>query len=93
MADPGFPPQRVPVRYISSTAGAEPFSILISSAGYTSIAGPSSQARCLPTNSLAEDPGCHEAGESIFVVVDGGQTETHRIECREGTYDTSVIGS
>ena len=89
--DPGFPPQRVPVRYISSTAGAEPFSILISSAGYTSIAGqfPSSLP---PANSLAEDPGCHEAGESISVV-DGGQTETHRIECREGTYDTSASGS
>ena len=88
--DPGFPPQRVPVRYISSTAGAVPFSILISSAGYASIQR-QFPGTLPPPNSLAEDPGCHEAGEFISVV-DGGQSETHRIECREGTYDTSVTG-
>jgi hypothetical protein len=86
--DPGFPPQHVPLRFISSTVGAEPFSILISSAGYASIQGKFPTA-LPPPNALATDPGCHEAGETI-TVVDVMQTETHRFECREGIYDASV---
>ncbi len=90
-ADPGFPPQRVPVTFTSSTAGTEPFSILISSSGYASIQGRYPTA-LPPPNSLATDPGCHEDGESISVV-DAAQSETHRLECREGVYDASVSGS
>jgi type II secretory pathway pseudopilin PulG len=89
--DPGFPPQHVPVRFTSSTAGPEPFSVLISSAGYASIQG-GFPSELPPPNTLETDPGCREEGESI-AVVDGSQTETHRIECREGIYDASVSGS
>jgi hypothetical protein len=87
-ADPGFPPQHVPLRYTSSTAGAEPFSILISSAGYASIQG-HFPPTLPPPNVLETDPGCLETGETISVV-EVMQTETHRFECREGTYDASV---
>ncbi len=89
-ADPGFPPERVPVRFISSTAGAEPFSILISSAGYTSVQ-PRFPATLPPPNSLQTDPGCRD-GESI-TVVDAVRSETHRLECNEGVYDASVSGA
>lgn len=90
-ADPAYPPQRVPVRFVSSTAGAEPFSVLISSAGYASIAG-RFPASLPPPNSLDTDPGCNEDGEAI-TAEDASHAETHRIECREAVYDASVDGA
>ncbi len=86
--DPGFPPQHIPARFTSSTAGAEPFSILISSAGYASVQG-RFPATLPPPNSLTTDPGCHENGEAISVS-SGGASETHRFECREAVYDASI---
>jgi hypothetical protein len=91
VADPAYPPQHVPVRFTSSTAGAEPFSILSSSAGYASIQRDFPDT-LPPPNALGADPGCHEDGESI-AVSDGTRSETHRFECREGLYDASESGA
>ncbi len=93
--DVGFPPRRVDATFsiapdAAGNGGSEPFSILISNAGYASLRNgwplppyPPSPA----TYSAGEQP-CSDEGETIRVT-DGTASEAPRFTCREGLYDAS----
>ncbi len=89
--DPGFPPLRVPVRFnvTGLTAIGEPFTILVSSSGYASIAPKYAYDPAHPV-ALEADPGCDEARGVIIAVSDDVASEAHPFDCREARYEADV---
>jgi type II secretory pathway pseudopilin PulG len=89
--DPGMPPERVPVRFnvAGLTAIGEPFTILVSSSGYASIAPNYAYDPAHPV-ALASDPGCDEAHGVLIAVSDDVASDAHPFDCREARYEADV---
>jgi hypothetical protein len=89
--DTGFPRQSVPVLFTINQVGKASytgrFTILISSAGYTSIVP--NYAYGTDRATLTSDPSCSEGGTSIAAST-GMQSESHPFDCRTATYDASA---
>jgi type II secretory pathway pseudopilin PulG len=89
--DAGFPPLTLPVAITipGLTLVGQPFTILVSSAGYASIAGNYAYDPARP-RSLAADPGCNEADGVTIAIADEASSEVHPFECRGARYDANT---
>jgi len=89
--DPGVPPEHLPVRFNvpGLTALGEPFTILVSSSGYASIAPKYAYDPAHPVT-LDSDPGCDEAHGVQIAVSDDVASEAHPFDCREARYEADV---
>ena len=89
--DPGFPPIVLPasVTIPGLTVAGQPFAIVVSSAGYASIAAGFAYDPTQP-RALATDPGCNEAAGVTIAVADDSSSETHAFECRTAQYDADT---
>jgi prepilin-type N-terminal cleavage/methylation domain-containing protein len=89
--DTGFAPLTLPVTLAipGSAPAGTPFAILVSSAGYASVAAGYAYdpARPMP---LASDPGCDETHGVTIAIVDAAGTDAHAFECRTAAYDADT---
>jgi type II secretory pathway pseudopilin PulG len=95
VADAGFPPIVLPVAITlpGLTVAGEPFTILVSSSGYASVAPNYGYDPARP-RALANDPGCDEARGVTIAIADDSSSETHAFECRGAQYDaTSAVAA
>jgi len=88
--DPGYPPQRIRASFAieGKTAPGEPFTILISSSGYASVAGGYAYDPLHPVM-LDADPGCEERAGVAIAIGAGAAAETHPFDCRRAHYDAA----
>lgn len=87
LVDSGFPPVHYPVGMtIAGKTAGQPFSILVSSSGYVSVAAGYAYDPGHPVI-LASDPGCDEQLGVAITIADGARSETHPLDCREARYE------
>jgi type II secretory pathway pseudopilin PulG len=89
--DAGFPPVVLPVAITlpGLTVAGEPFTILVASSGYASIAPNYAYDPARP-RALATDPGCDETSGVTIAIADDASSETHAFECRGAEYDATT---